>query len=235
MIEPADLSRFYRSLEKLGSPSPFATLDLRSLPARGIYFFYEDGEARRESGSGPRVVRVGTHALVSGSRSTLAQRLGQHRGSQRGGNHRGSIFRLLVGQALLSNSLGLTCQSWGLKGQIKHAAEILNQDRADLRSAERPIEMNVSEILGRMYVTILGCTDDPGPHSKRGYIERNAIALLSAAQRKGFDQASSGWLGLNSNRELVVNSGLWNQRHTTDEIDSAFLDRLEAMVDAQNV
>ena len=235
MIEPAALSRFYGALEKLGQPSLFSTLNLRSLPERGIYFFYEDGEIRRKSGSGPRIVRVGTHALTNGSKSTLAQRLRQHRGSQRGGNHRGSIFRLLVGQALLSGSLNSTCPSWGLKGQIKHAAEILEQDRAELRSAEWPIEVSVSEKIGRMHVTILGCTDNPGPHSMRGYIERNAIALLSAAQRKGFDQASPGWLGLNSNRELVVNSGLWNQRHTTDEFDPTFLDRFEVMVENQNV
>lgn len=118
---------------------------------------------------------------------------------------------------------------------MKHAAEVLKRDRVDLRSDERPIEMHVSEKLGAMHVTVLGCTDDPGPHSMRGYIERNAIALLSAAQRNSFDQASPSWLGRHSNRDLVVNSGLWNQRHTTDEMDPAFLDRFERMVEDQDV
>ncbi len=40
-------------------------------PQRGVYFFFEDGETRSGSGSRHRVVRVGTHALVSGSRATL--------------------------------------------------------------------------------------------------------------------------------------------------------------------
>ena len=65
-----------------------------------------------------RVVRIGTHALAAcGSRSTLRQRLGQHRGGASGrGNHRGSIFRLLVGQALLTRGGLPPCPSWGVKG-----------------------------------------------------------------------------------------------------------------------
>jgi len=46
---------------------------------RGVYFFFEPGELR-EDWRTPRVVRVGTHALKRGSRSTLWGRLRQHRG-----------------------------------------------------------------------------------------------------------------------------------------------------------
>ena len=55
-------------------------------------------ETRSGTGAGPRVVRIGTHGLKNGSRSTLWGRLSQHRGSSRSGlgNHRGSSFRLLV-------------------------------------------------------------------------------------------------------------------------------------------
>ena len=47
-------------------------------------------------------MRVGTHGLKSGSRSTLWAPLSQHRGTARSsdGNHRGAIFRGLVGIAL---------------------------------------------------------------------------------------------------------------------------------------
>ena len=56
----------------------------------------------------PRVVRVGTHGLRP-SHSTLWGRLSQHKGSvgggmPGGGNHRGSVFRLHVGSALLQTS-----------------------------------------------------------------------------------------------------------------------------------
>jgi len=74
-------------------------------PKRGVYFFFEIGE-ERTTGRGLRVVRVGTHALKRGSRPTLWDRLRAHRGTLKGrhaggGNHRGSIFRLHVGTAIL--------------------------------------------------------------------------------------------------------------------------------------
>lgn len=49
-------------------------------PKRGIYFFMENGEIRRDSGSGLRIVRIGTHALKAGAKSTLWGRLSQHKG-----------------------------------------------------------------------------------------------------------------------------------------------------------
>jgi hypothetical protein len=55
-----------------------------------VYFFREAGETRCDSGNGPRIVRVGTHALKAGSSTKLWTRLSQHRGkSAGGGNHRG--------------------------------------------------------------------------------------------------------------------------------------------------
>jgi len=53
---------------------------------------------------GNRVVRVGTHGLKTGSTSTLWGRVHQHRDTREGGgNHRGSVFRLHVGQALAAH------------------------------------------------------------------------------------------------------------------------------------
>src|SRR5262245_54126323 len=49
-------------------------------PRRGVYFFFEEGERRLESGTGPRVVRVGTHALKPNSNTRRWDRLRQHRG-----------------------------------------------------------------------------------------------------------------------------------------------------------
>src|SRR5690242_13971991 len=104
MDRRADLIRFYEILgtleKKVGGKRTLAECDGRMpWPRRGVYFFFEPGEVRSDSGGGPRVVRVGTHALANGSTTTLWRRLSQHRGSKRsgGGNHRGSIFRLLVG------------------------------------------------------------------------------------------------------------------------------------------
>ena len=59
-----------------------------------------------------------------------------------------------------------------------------------------------------MPLLFLGVKDEPGPASERGFIERNAIALLSAFPRAAPDPASTGWLGRSSDRERVRISGL---------------------------
>jgi hypothetical protein len=110
MSRAADVVRFYALLEQLeqrlrGTRTLAAFDRHRDWPRRGVYLFFERSEARQESGAGSRIARVGTHALRIGSSSTLRQRLGQHRGrTSGGGNHRGSIFRLLIGQALMASS-----------------------------------------------------------------------------------------------------------------------------------
>lgn len=119
----ADTARFYELLSnlaaRLGGCRRLAECDGRmDWPQRGVYFFFELGELRSVSGTGNRVVRVGTHALADGSRSTLWQRLSQHRGDARGdgGNHRGSIFRLLLGVALARRGDCPLPSSWGRSG-----------------------------------------------------------------------------------------------------------------------
>ena len=67
-----------------------------------MVFFYDAGEVRLKSGNGYRVVRVGTQALRKRGTENYLGWLKNHRGSVRTGfgNHRGSIFRLLVGVSL---------------------------------------------------------------------------------------------------------------------------------------
>lgn len=169
-------------------------------------------------------MRVGTHALTHGSRSTLRQRMSQHRGKVKGGgNHRGSIFRLLVGQAMIEKGTVPPCPSWGVKGDLTKAAETLKMDREAIRNAERPVEEAVSNYLGAMPFLWLDISDEPSSESLRGYVERNAIALLSNHDRPVLDPASPGWLGQFSGRMLVTGSQLWNQRHVAETHDANFI------------
>ncbi len=193
--------------------------------ARGVYFFFDPFEARRESGVGLRVVRVGTHALTSGSGSTLRQRLGQHRGGDSGrGNHRGSIFRRLVGQALLEQGGLPQCDSWGIRNDRAKGCEALAIDRRALVASEAPIEQAVTRYIGALPFLCFGVDDDPGPASLR------AIALLSNFNRPPLDPPSADWLGHVSDRVLVRGSGLWNQRHVGESYDPLFLDALEDLI-----
>ncbi len=97
-------------------------------PQRGVYFFRETGETRTDTGEGQRIVRVGTHALKSGARSTLWGRLSQHRGnaSGGGGNHRGSIFRKIVGAATVEK-YGYSYPTWaGMVTRLPKRSEKAN-------------------------------------------------------------------------------------------------------------
>jgi hypothetical protein len=172
---PDDLIRLYSILDplerRIGGRRILASSDGRSgWPERGVYFFMEDGEYRTDSGGGLRVVRVGTHALTSSSRTTLWKRLSQHKGQKAsgGGNHRGSIFRPLVGSTLLKGP-GAACLTWGIK----------NSAPQDVRGLEQPLEREVSRIIGAMPFLWLEIDDAPGAGSLRGFVERNTIALLS--------------------------------------------------------
>ena len=172
-------------------------------PPAGLYFFCESGETRSETGRECRIVRVGTHGLSSSSQSTLWGRLSQHRGSSRSGlgNHRGSIFRLLVGVALGKRMNIPLPDSWGFAVSRGEAARRLNVDRVAMNEAEAGIEARVSEYIGRMPFLWLNVNDARGPNSNRSVIERNAIALLSSYRSPAADGPSTDWLGHYSNRE----------------------------------
>ena len=231
-----DIDRFYLLMDRLarraGGPRMLADLgNSRDWPSRGVYIFFDPSEPRSDSGTGPRAVRVGTHALTPGSRSTLRQRLAQHRGSAGGaGNHRGSIFRLLVGQALLASGGLSRTPSWGVKSTAAAAAAFLGIRQESLAAAELPVERAVSAYIGTLPFLWLAVDDEPGPESRRGFIERNAIGLLTNFDRAALDPPSSTWLDRASDRPLVAGSGLWNQRHVDEAYDPALLDLLENMI-----
>jgi hypothetical protein len=81
----------------------------------------------------------------------------------------------------------------------------------------------VSEIIGNMRFLWLAIEDERGPNSQRGYVERNAIALLSNYGKPALDPPSKAWLGHYSDRERVRKSGLWNQNHVDEAYDLTFL------------
>lgn len=218
----ADLERFYSILAgqvaRQGAPC-FSELDGGvSWPERGVYFVFEPGEDRRSDSHVARVVRVGTHALRARSSASLWNRLRQHRGAKDGsGNHRASVFRMHVGRALIARD--------GLQDEFPRWDQGSNVP-VDIRRREQELEKRVSEVIGRMRVAWIAVSDDAGPGSDRGVIERGAIALLASEGRKS-DPPSPGWLGRRAPAEQIRLSGLWHVHHVGDLPDPAFLDVLE--------
>lgn len=228
-----DLQIFYAQLdlleEKIGGKRLLAEAGLsRLVPRQGVYFFFETGECRAGSGQGMRVVRVGTHAVSQGSRTTLWNRLSQHRGSLNGsmpggGNHRGSIFRLHVGTALINRDQwpAEVAGDWG-KG---------NSPTKEIRAREYPLERAVSETIRAMPFLFLEVADPASVASLRGVIERNSIALLSGC--RDIDPPSPAWLGHWADREGIRRSGLWNVNYIDEEYDPTFLVLMKRLVAAQ--
>ena len=196
----AALVRFYDLLDAISRKKSFRLGEMKpsDAPRDGVYFFFEPGEYRSGTGLGDRIVRVGSHALTATSKATLLGRLRQHRGTNAsGGNHRGSIFRLLIGDAMQRRD-GVATGSWGVG----------NTANADVRENERALEGTVSRYLARFAVTVVPVAE----RHHRKIIETWAISLLSNFGKEAIDPPSTEWLGYSSSREKVRKSGLWNNR-----------------------
>jgi hypothetical protein len=180
----------------------FRNLAEQPVPKRGVYLFLDPREPNFR-GVNSRIVRIGTHAVSSGSKATLRARLRNHLGpASEIGNHRGSIFRLHIGRAMLEAREGhASLPSWG-QGQ---------DARPEVRALEVKRELAVSRYLQDLEVVLIDVDDEPGKDSLRAKVEAQLIALCSEAMQP-IDSPTTNWLGLNSAISQIRQSGLWNIR-----------------------
>ena len=216
--------------DQIQGPYYLADVDGRlDWPDRGLYFFFSPAsDLRASTATDWRLSRIGTVGVSEGSSNTLWNRLRQHRGNVRGkyaggGNHRGSIFRLHVGQALI--------EKHGWHDQYPHWGE-QNPDAATtaVREQEHDLEQRVSEYIRELPFLWVGVDGEPGPECDRAVIERNTIAMVSYSRRSA-GPSDLDWLGYHSSRTEVYRSGLWNVRHVADEFDPTALDLLAEYVE----
>ena len=189
-------------------------------PKKGVYFIMDFSECSIVSGSIPKIIRVGTHAVSKNSKSILWGRLKTHKGiNNGGGNHRSSVFRLHIGNALIKKN-NLECNTWGLD---QNATETV-------RKNERPIEQLVSDYIGKLGVIVLDVDDESSPRSDRAYLEKNSIALLSAINYS-FEFTSNNWLGKYSIKKEIIESSLWNINYVEGGYDDNFFCKLDLYID----
>ncbi|APX95385.1 hypothetical protein [Natronorubrum daqingense] len=226
-----DLDRFYQLMGNLeeqvgGTQKLKDCTGYMDWPDRGVYFFFAPDETRASSDQ-LRVTRVGTHAVSEGSSTSLWNRLRTHRGAmsgtyEGGGNHRGSVFRKRVGEAIIDrDEYQEEYPEWGDGSSAGR----------ELRLEELEMERKVSEYNRDLPFLWLNVDDEPSAKSQRSYIERNAIALLSNYQKTAIDARSDGWLGKHSRSEKICQSGLWNVNHVEENYDPNFLDQLERKIE----
>ena len=230
MARRDDLDRFYDLMDqletKVGGKRALAECDgYMDWPDRGVYFFFANDEHRQSTDS-LRITRIGTHAVSEGSATTLWDRLRAHRGNlsgsyEGGGNHRGSVFRKAVGEALINrDGLEEAFPRWGVG----------NSAGRERRLEELELERRVSEYIRELPFLWVDVDDEPGTTSDRAYIERNAIALVSNSEKESIDPRSNEWLGTHHPNRKIRRSGLWNVNHVDESYDPVFLDRLESVV-----
>jgi len=227
MTREEDINRLYELLTELeaqvgGKQKLGDCTGYMDWPDRGVYLFFAPDEFRGEQ---LRVTRVGTHAVSSGSSTSLWDRLRTHRGAKRGtyeggGNHRGSVFRKRVGEALIERDTHHDeYPNWGIGSSAGR----------EQRLAELELEQQVSDYLRDLPFLWVDVDDEPGPDSTRAYLERNAIALLSNYERESIDSRKD-WLGQYSRSEKIRRSGLWNVDHVDENYDPDFLDTLHTYI-----
>lgn len=221
------LDEFYRTLAKLehilgGTRILSECNGKMEWPERGVYFFFEPGECRSADPSRLRVVRVGTH-MVQRSKGSFWGRLRMHRGTEKGfGNHRQSVFRKHVGNAIMRRSKGeISVPTWAnRRGKLQED-----------RQKEAFLEGQVSAYIGKMPFLWVSVPDAVGPHSDRSIIEKNAVGLLSGSCNP-VDPPSRTWLGSFNYRHEIRNSGLWNVQYVNRKYEAGFLDVLAKHVEA---
>lgn len=227
MDRAADVDRLYALIDRLADRvNGYQYLSdchgRMDWPERGIYLFFAPDETRASSDQ-LRVTRIGTHAVSSGSGTTLWNRLITHRGTLRGsyangGNHRGSVFRLRVGEAMIERD--------GLDEDIPTWAEG-SAAGSDIREKELDHERRVSAYIRDLPFLWVKVDDEPGPDSHRAYLEQSLIGLLSNYGKASIDPRDPDWLGKHSPSAAIRESGLWNVNHVTDDYEPEFFDLLE--------
>src|SRR5690606_29076931 len=209
MSRRSDLDRLYRILEdlaqRIGGPYRLDDPRVRRLvPTRGVYFFFEPGEFR-EDGQTPRVVRVGPHAVSTGSRTSRWQRLAARRGRTGGrppggGTHRGPLFRPHVATAPITRAPASAAGA--LSGAKQRAAY------PALREAEPQVEQMLSQHRRSMRWRWVAVDGPPGPGSHRKVIEAGAVALRGNLGKEPIGPPSPNWLGRSASGPATGESGL---------------------------
>ncbi|WP_049937276.1 hypothetical protein [Haloplanus natans] len=238
MTRQDDLDRLYRLLADLdrrvdGARKLKRCTGYMDWPDRGVYVFLAPGEPRT-AGGGLRVARIGTHAVSVGSSTSLWDRLKQHYGTgsgsadhPHGGNHRGSVYRQRVGEAIIEKyGLHDDYPDWGERWAS------IDRDRAGVRDEEYLLERRVSAYIREQPFLTVALDDEPGPNSDRAFVERNLIALLSNRDTDPVDPRPNDWFGRHSRSPEIRASGLWNVNHVDEAYDPAALDRLAEAVEA---
>lgn len=237
--QPPLYQEFKQSLEALceqtNGPFRLAECDASwEWPKRGVYVFF-DSETDIAAMTPGRwyVTRIGTVGDCVGSSQTLWNRLRAHRGNTQGkyeggGNHRGSVFRRHIGEALIQKeALEEEYPHWGMP----HSQLPSEVETTTLREQEHPLEQRVSERIRQMPFLVVNIPGEPGPGCERVNIERNLISLVAQHRLRNPVLKQGETLRTHSPTPEIAQSDLWNVDHVNELYSQSVVDRFRQYID----
>lgn len=234
---PDPLDHFYTKLGELNDriDGPYHLNDCNgqmNWPERGIYIFFDpDSNLDVDPPETWSISRIGTVGVSEGSSNSLWKRLRQHRGNTRGqyaggGNHRGSIFRHHVGQALI--------EAEDLHDEYPYWDTSLHKDipleTSTLREQEHPLEVRVSDYIRSLPFLVIDVPGTPSKTSARARLEKNLIGLVSQRRRSTPSLMRDGWLGHENPAPEIHRTGLWNIHHVTALYDGSIVSDIDTYI-----
>lgn len=166
------------------------------IPLNGIYLLFEKGEQAHGT---KRIVRVGTHT----GKNQLRSRLCQHFVNE---NKDRSIFRKNIGRALLGGDAFL--QQWEIDLTTKAARQ--KHSGIDVQK-QKEIEHAVTMRLQDRFTFVVLRVDDA---AQRKRLESRIISAVSLCNDC---TPSATWLGLQSPKPKIRESGLWLEQELYKE------------------
>lgn len=215
-----DLKRFYSLMDKLQKKTGRKRKLEHCNSAKdqtdgGVYFFFENGERRKGSGAGDRVVRVGK---CTSYRRRISR---MHKGPPE--LLTGSNFRKWIANALFLRDQANAYGDW---------PDIAEANLGDMVHILAPEQQHQLEFAVRAHMYPMRLLFVPiREEGYRRFIEKNAIGLLSEYRPgKPIDRSSDHWLGHHCRSDKIRHSGLWNHQLVANGYDPEFLDELEECV-----
>jgi len=161
------------------------------IPRNGIYVLFETGEMAL---GGDRVVRIGTHT----GENQLRSRLKQHFINE---NKDRSIFRKNIGRAILNREDDPFLKQWNWDLTTRKAknkyGHLVDWDKQD------EVEKKISAYIQGHFSLV---AFEVAEKSVRLNLESKIISTISWCDECG---PSDKWLGLNSPKKKICQSGLW--------------------------
>lgn len=201
------LHEIFNNMEKHSFP-----FDENKIPKNGIYILFEKGELSHEMS---RIVRIGTHI---GS-NQLPSRLKQHFIME---NKDRSIFRKNIGRAILSKNKDNFIKDWEIDLTTKIAKD--NFKNINLKK-QKETEKAVSDYIQKNFSFVVFEVKNK---EQRLELESKIISTISRCEEC---KPSENWLGRESPKEKIKESGLWlvNELYKTPLTDTE-IDELKSII-----